>query len=47
MEERCHVDVPPDKRLDNGVPKWHHNNITTRERERERERGCGDLIARV
>jgi len=38
MEERCHVDVPPDKRLDNGVPKWHHNNITTRERERERER---------
>ena len=30
MEERCHVDVPPDKRLDNGVPKWHHNNIRER-----------------
>ena len=43
MEERCHVDVPPDKNL---VPKWHHYNITKKkqkkkktERERERERG--------
>ena len=35
VEERCHVDVPPDKRLDNGVPKWHHNNIRERKRERE------------